>query len=165
MIRAIVLTILLSMTVSQVEFLPFLNKESKGSHITSRTVYDPNIPNPIGPYSQAMVLQITDGGVVYTSGQIGLNKDGVLVSDNIEDQTHQALSNLRDLLIYSGSSLEQVVKVNIYLINMGDFDVVNKIYGLYFTDKLKYPPRSCVAVAQLPKNAKIEIEAVAFYGN
>ena len=64
MIRAIVLTILLSMTVSQVEFLPFLKKESKGSHITSRTVYDPNIPNPIGPYSQAMVLQITDGGVV-----------------------------------------------------------------------------------------------------
>lgn len=112
-------------------------------------------PAAIGPYSQA----IRAGGVVYTSGQIGLTAEGVLAGDTIEEQTRQVLANLESVLQAAGSSLAQVVKTTVFLVDMNDFAVVNGIYGEYFGDNP--PARSAVQVARLPKDVKIEIEAVA----
>ncbi len=113
-------------------------------------------PKAIGPYSQAVV----HGNTVYCSGQIGLNPaTGTLVGESIEVQTKQALDNLKAVVETSGSDMKHVLKVNIYITNMGDFSKVNDIYKDYFPD-LK-PARATVQVAALPKNSLIEIECIA----
>jgi 2-iminobutanoate/2-iminopropanoate deaminase len=112
-------------------------------------------PAAIGPYSQAVKI----GNLIYTSGQISLTPDGNMVEDGIKSQTRQVLTNLQNILLEAGSSLNRVVKTTIFLAHMSDFEVVNAVYSEFFGDHK--PARSTVAVKMLPKNALVEIEAVA----
>ena len=114
-----------------------------------------NAPSAIGPYSQAIVTN----GFVYTSGQIALTPDGELIQRDIKLQTKQVLSNLKNVLEAANSSLNDVVKVTIYLENMDDFGIVNVIYAQYFADHK--PARSTVAVKTLPKNVLVEMDVIA----
>ena len=112
-------------------------------------------PAAIGPYSQAIVAN----GMVFTSGQIALNPQGEIVSDDIKEQTKQILNNLSEVLKEAGSSLDKVVKTTIFLSNMDDFKAVNEVYGSFFTEHK--PARSTVAVKTLPLNVKVEIDCIA----
>ena len=115
----------------------------------------PNAPCAIGPYSQAIVAN----GMVFTSGQIALRPDGTFLEGDIEAQTTQVLENLQAMLTEAKSSLNRVVKTTIFLANMDDFASVNAVYGSFFGEHK--PARSTVAVKTLPKNALVEIEAIA----
>lgn len=113
-------------------------------------------PAAIGPYSQAAIL----GNVVFTSGQVPIVPEtGELVTDDIRKATKQSLENVKTILENSGSSLEKVAKVNIFISDMNNFAAVNEVYAEYFSTHK--PARSCVEVAKLPKDALIEIEAIA----
>ena len=114
-----------------------------------------NAPCAIGPYSQAIVAN----GMVFTSGQIALRPDGTFLEGDIEAQTTQVLENLQAVLTEAKSSLNRVVKTTIFLANMDDFASVNAVYGSFFGEHK--PARSTVAVKTLPKNALVEIEAIA----
>jgi len=112
-------------------------------------------PSAIGPYSQAVVAN----GMVYTSGQIALTPDGVMLQDDVVIQTKQVLQNLQAVLEEAGSSMSQVVKTTIFIASMDDFSVINEIYEDAFGSHK--PARATVAVKTLPKNALVEIDAVA----
>ena len=112
-------------------------------------------PIAIGSYSQAIVAN----GMVFCSGQIALNTEGEMVGETAASQTKQMLENLRAVLCEAGSNLEKVVKTTIYLTNIEDFPAVNEVYAHFFGE-IK-PSRATIAVAALPKNAKVEIEAIA----
>ena len=117
-----------------------------------------NAPEAIGPYNQAIVVK--DAGLVYTSGQLGLDPGtGDLVTAEIVAQTEQVLKNLQAVLEAAGSGLDKIIKTTVFLANMDDFSTVNRIYGQFFDSH--QPARSAVQVARLPKDALIEIEAVA----
>lgn len=121
----------------------------------SQTVYTPNAPAAIGPYSQAIVCN----GLVFTSGQIAINPASQKVeATTIEEQTKQVLSNLTAVLEAAGSSMEKVVKTTCFLANMEDFAAFNAIYAQYFPGR---PARSCVAVKTLPNQVLVEVEAIA----
>ena len=112
-------------------------------------------PAAIGPYSQGVVVN----NLFYSSGQIPLTAEGVLIEGSIEEQTNQVFKNLQAVLEEAGASLSSVVKATVFLKDLSDFEQVNGIYGDYFGDHR--PARSCVQVAKLPKDAGIEIEVVA----
>ncbi|OQX74069.1 MAG: deaminase [Campylobacteraceae bacterium 4484_4] len=112
-------------------------------------------PAAIGPYSQA--VRIKD--LVFTSGQIPLRPDGTLVEGDIKEETRQVLTNLRAVLEEAGSSLDRIVKTTIYLADMEDFATINGVYAEFFSGN--FPARSTVAVRTLPKNVRIEIDAIA----
>jgi 2-iminobutanoate/2-iminopropanoate deaminase len=112
-------------------------------------------PSAIGPYSQAVVAN----GMVFTSGQIALTPEGVMLENDIVIQTNQVLKNLKAVLEEAGSSMDSVIKTTIFLASMDDFTVVNEIYAEAFGSHK--PARSTVAVKTLPKNALVEIDAVA----
>jgi 2-iminobutanoate/2-iminopropanoate deaminase len=113
-------------------------------------------PKAIGPYSAA----VRAGQFVYTSGQLGFDPaTGELVSGGIEAETTQALTNLMNVLEAAGSSLEQVVKVTVFLRDIKDFAAMNAVYAQFFT--ARHPARSAFQVGALPKNGAVEIEAVA----
>jgi len=112
-------------------------------------------PSAIGPYSQAIAVN----GMVYTSGQIALNTEGVMVGDDVETQTHQVMKNLREVLRAAGAEYNDVIKTTIFLADMDDFAKVNTIYAEYFGDHK--PARSTVAVKTLPKNALVEVDCIA----
>ncbi|NWF66728.1 MAG: RidA family protein [Campylobacterales bacterium] len=112
-------------------------------------------PQAIGSYSQAIIIN----NMVYTSGQIALKTDGSFLDGDIKEQTSQVLTNLSNVLNAAGSSLNQVVKTTIFLANMDDFLAVNEVYATFF--KEHKPARSTVAVKTLPRNALVEIEAIA----
>jgi len=112
-------------------------------------------PSAIGPYSQAVIAN----GMVYTSGQIALTPDGVMLENNVVIQTKQVLQNLKAVLEEANSSMDLVVKTTIFIDNMDDFVTINKIYEEAFG--LHKPARATVAVKTLPKNALVEIDAVA----
>ena len=112
-------------------------------------------PSAIGPYSQAVVAN----GIVYTSGQIALTPEGVMLEGDVVIQTKQVLENLKAVLEEAGSSMSQVVKTTIFIDSMDDFAVINKIYEEAFGSHK--PARATVAVKTLPKNALVEIDAVA----
>jgi len=120
-----------------------------------RTIQTDQAPQAIGPYSQAMKV----GDFIFTSGQIALTPNGVMVQDDIELQTTQVMQNLKAVLEAAGSSLQNVVKTTIFLANMDDFAKVNAIYEKWFEGHK--PARSTVAVKTLPKNALVEIECIA----
>ncbi len=129
-------------------------RETAGGRETIHTVA---APGAIGPYSQAVAA----GGYVFTSGQIGLDPaSGQLVEGGIEAQTRQVMANLAAVLAAAGLTFADVVKTTIFLIDMNDFAAVNAVYGESFEDGPK-PARSTVAVAALPRGARVEIEAVA----
>ncbi|MBR5136695.1 MAG: RidA family protein [Clostridia bacterium] len=121
----------------------------------AQTVYTPNAPEAIGPYSQAKVL----GNLVFTSGQIPINPaTGAIEATTIEEQTEQVCKNVEAVLTAAGSSLEKVVKTTCFLADMADFAAFNGVYAKYFTGK---PARSCVAVKTLPKNVLVEVDTIA----
>ncbi|ERI94764.1 putative endoribonuclease L-PSP [Clostridiales bacterium oral taxon 876 str. F0540] len=114
-----------------------------------------NAPGAIGPYSQA----VKAGNFVYTSGQLPVNPaTGELISD-IKEATAQSLENVKAILEEAGTSLEKVVKTLVFISDMNDFAAMNEVYAKYFTENA--PARSCVEVARLPKDAKVEIEVIA----
>ena len=114
-------------------------------------------PSAIGPYSQAISIN----GMVYTSGQIALMEDGSdeLLSKDVSIQTQKVLQNLEAVLEEAESSIQNVIKTTIFLANMDDFVTVNEIYEKSFNSHK--PARSTVAVKTLPKNALVEIDAIA----
>lgn len=121
-------------------------------------IHTDNAPAPIGPYSQAVRAA---GSMLFTSGQIPIDPaTGELVEDNIEIQTRQVFKNLNAVLAAGGASLDQVVKVSIFLRDMNDFPAVNAIYADYFPGE-NTPARSTVQVARLPKDVGIEIDMIA----
>ena len=114
-------------------------------------------PSPIGPYSQAILV---DGKFVYTAGQVALDpKSGGLVEGGIMEQTRQAIKNIEQVLMAAGASLSSVVKTTVYLKDMNEFAAMNEVYAEFFAGSS--PARSTVEVARLPKDAKVEIDAVA----
>jgi 2-iminobutanoate/2-iminopropanoate deaminase len=115
-------------------------------------------PQAIGPYSQAIRLD----NLVFCSGQIPLTPEGALTEGDIVVQTRQVLTNLKGLLAASGSSLEQVLKTTVFLIDMGDFAAMNAVYAEFFTSEP--PARSTVQVSRLPRDVRVEIEAIAVRG-
>ena len=114
-----------------------------------------NAPGAIGPYSQGIIV----GDFVYTSGQIPINPATGVMETDIKLATKQSMENIKAILEEAGTSLENVVKTSIFLKDLNDFAAVNEVYGTYFTENP--PARSCVQVAKLPKDAVIEIEAIA----
>lgn len=119
-------------------------------------VFTADAPAAIGPYSQA----VKAGGAVYLSGQLGMNPaTGELVSADVKEQTAQALSNMKAVLAAAGATVDNVVKTTVFLTDMADFQSVNAVYAETFVSNA--PARSCVAVAALPKGARVEVEAIA----
>lgn len=115
-----------------------------------------NAPAALGPYSQALKVN----GFIYCSGQIPINPASSAVEAvSIEDQTRQAITNLKNVLEAAGSSLANVVKTTVFIKDMNDFVALNGVYAEMFGDTK--PARSCVEVARLPKDVKVEIEAIA----
>ena len=113
-------------------------------------------PAALGPYSQA----IRANGMIYCSGQIPINPaTGAIEAQTIEEQTTQAITNLKNVLEKAGSSLAKVVKTTVFIKNMNDFAALNKVYAELFGDTK--PARSCVEVARLPQDVLVEIECIA----
>ena len=113
-------------------------------------------PQALGPYSQA----IRANGFIFCSGQIPIDPAaGAVVATTVEDQTRQAITNLRQILEAAGSGLDKVVKTTVFISDMNDFAAVNGVYAEMFG--ATKPARSCVQAARLPKDVKLEIEAIA----
>lgn len=121
-----------------------------------KTISTPNAPAAIGPYSQA----IQAGNTIYVSGQIPFVPETMtLVSDDVKEQTKQALENIKAILEAAGSNLNQVVKASVFVKDINDFNAINEIYGTYFNETK--PARALVEVSRLPRDVKIEIEVIA----
>lgn len=118
-------------------------------------VFTSKAPAAVGPYSQA----IKEGNVLYCSGQIPLVPEtGKLVEGDIKAQAKQSLENVKTVLAEAGATFSNVVKTTVFIVDMADFGDVNEVYAEYFGDHK--PARSCVAVKELPKGAKVEIEVL-----
>jgi len=116
-------------------------------------------PKALGPYSQAIKV----GGFVFCSGQIPIDPaTNTIEATTIEDQTRQSITNLKNVLEAAGSSLAKVVKTTVFIKDMNDFAALNGVYAEMFGDTK--PARSCVEVARLPKDVKVEIECIAELG-
>lgn len=114
-----------------------------------------NAPKALGPYSPAVKL----GDFVYLSGQIPLDpKTGEVVGTTIEEQTHQVMKNMETVLTEMGLGFKHIMKTTIFVSDLNDFDGLNSVYGSYLAEP--YPARSCVQVARLPKDVKVEIECI-----
>ncbi|UJR16431.1 hypothetical protein I4U23_003333 [Adineta vaga] len=126
-----------------------------------RRIISTSAAGPVGgPYSQGVVI----GQTLYLSGSIGLDpKTGKFAGETIQEQTRQALNNLGEVLKAAGASYKNVVKTNVFLQDMNDFAAMNEVYSEVFAER--HPARSTVQVAALPRNAKVEIEGVAFLGD
>jgi len=114
-----------------------------------------NAPAAIGPYSQAIKV----GNMMFVSGQIPFVPETMeLVSEDVQEQTRQALENLKGILDEAGMSFSDIVKTTVFIKDMNDFGKINEIYAEYFVDNK--PARACVEVARLPKDVKVEIDAI-----
>ena len=121
-----------------------------------KVVITDKAPQALGPYS----VGVKAGNLVFTAGQLGINpEDGEFVPGGIEAETRQALTNLKAVLKAAGASLKTVVKTTVFLRDMNDFSLMNKVYAEFFTSE--FPARSAVQVARLPKDGAVEIEAIA----
>lgn len=122
-----------------------------------KVIYTNNAPEPIGPYSQAIIAN----GFLFASGQVAINPEsGELNLVSISEETHQVMRNVKALLLEAGYEFEHVVKTTIFLSDMGLFAEVNDVYGSYFEGT--YPARETVAVKGLPKGVNVEISITAF---
>lgn len=126
--------------------------------MTRTVVATAEAPQALGPYSQAIALDT----LVFCAGQIPLRPDGTLVDGDIGEQTRQVLTNLQAVLHAAGTSLAQVVKTTVFLADMNDFAAMNAVYGEFFSSTP--PARSTVQVARLPRDARVEVEAIAARG-
>ena len=121
-----------------------------------RIVSTEKAPEAIGPYSQA----VKTGSMVFTSGQLAIDPGtGNMVVGDIASETQQAMQNLSCVLEAAGSSMDRIVKATLFIKDMNDFPIINEVYAAFFSEEP--PARSCVEVSRLPKDANIEIEAVA----
>ncbi|MBS4201480.1 RidA family protein [Bacillus sp. FJAT-49732] len=120
-----------------------------------RIVSTDKAPAAIGPYSQGIVVN----NMFYSSGQIPLTPEGIVVSGGVVEQSHQVFKNLQAVLEEAGASFDSVVKATVFIKNMDDFATINEVYGEYFSEHK--PARSCVEVARLPKDVLLEIEVIA----
>ena len=120
-------------------------------------------PAAVGPYSQGIKVGLPGGGnMLFCSGQIPLDPEtGKIIGNTAVEQADQCLKNLQAVLIAGGAELKDLVKVNVYLTSMSDFAGVNEVYAKYFTTLL--PARAAVEVGRLPKDVKVEVEAVAIF--
>ncbi len=135
---------------------PSLISCKRGSLTMKNEIKTKNAPEAIGPYSQA----IEANGFIFASGQIPIDPvTNELVMGTIEEQTRLALTNLQAVLEAGGSSLDKVVKCSVFLENMDDFTKMNGVYAEFFNSP--FPARAAVQVARLPKDVKVEIEAIA----
>src|SRR3954471_23686883 len=124
--------------------------------MSNQRIASPDAPGAIGPYSQG----IDSGSHVFCSGQLGLDPaSGALVGDGVAEQTERALRNLGAVLAAAGLGYEHVTKTTCFLVDMGDFAAFNEVYARFFREP--HPARSTVAVAALPKAARVEVEAIA----
>ena len=115
-------------------------------------------PKAIGPYSQA----IKHNGFMFTSGQIPLLPDsGEIISNNFSEQVEQCLKNIEAILVEESLNLDSIVKLTVFLVDLSDFDLLNEQFVKYFGHR--YPARSVVEVSRLPKDVKVEIEAICCY--
>jgi 2-iminobutanoate/2-iminopropanoate deaminase len=126
-----------------------------------QAISSPDAPKAIGPYSQA----VRAGQLLFLSGQIPLDPaSGQLVNGDIAAQTRRVMDNLAAVLKGAGLSLDDVVRTTIFLADMNDFAKVNEVYGTYFSSPAKpAPARATVQVAQLPRGARVEIDAIAAF--
>lgn len=113
-------------------------------------------PKALGPYSQGMM---TGGNIVFLSGQLGIDPATNQLQEGVEAQAKQSLENIQNILGTIGLTLENALKVTVFLKDLDNFSVVNDIYASYFQEP--YPARSCVQVAKLPADALVEIEVIA----
>lgn len=120
-----------------------------------QVILTPNAPSPVGPYSQAMRV----GNLIFVAGQIPIDPKTGAIPEGITGQTRLVLHNLAAVLEAAGASLASVVKTTVYLKDMGEFAAMNQVYAEFFTDKP--PARATVEVARLPKDVRVEIEAIA----
>ncbi|MDQ0204810.1 RidA family protein [Pectinatus haikarae] len=120
-----------------------------------QSIMDENTPTIIGPYVQAMIY----GDLVFISGQIAIDPATGKIPSDIESQVRQAIKNAEIVLKQAGSSLKRAIKVNIYMTDLDDFPVINRVYQEMFT--VSYPARSCMEVSRLPGGANFEIDIVA----
>lgn len=123
-----------------------------------KVVSTDNAPKAIGPYSQGITLD----NLVFCSGQIPLTPDGTLVENDIKLQTRQVLTNVKGVLEAAGSSLDRVLKTTVFLADMGEFAAMNEVYSEFFSSDP--PARSTIQVARLPRDVRVEIEAIALRG-
>ena len=114
-------------------------------------------PGAIGPYSQA----VKAGNFIYVSGQLPINSETGAMPSDIKEQTRQSLENVKAILEETGANMDNVVKSTVYLADMSLFGAMNEVYGEYFSGI--YPARAAFAVKELPKQALVEIEVVAFH--
>lgn len=121
-------------------------------------IYTPNAPEPIGPYSQAIKIDSR----IYTSGQVAIDpKSNTFIGGDIESQTRLALENIKAILEAGGSNVSKVFKTTVFLKDMNEFSAMNEVYSEFFGETK--PARSTVEVARLPKDAKVEIEVIAYF--
>jgi len=122
-----------------------------------KIIFTEKAPAPIGPYNQAVL----SGNTLYASGQIAINPEtGDLITDNINDETHQVMKNIAAILETADMTFENVVKSTIFIMDMNNFGAINTVYGSYFNEKTA-PARETVQVACLPKNVNVEISIIA----
>jgi 2-iminobutanoate/2-iminopropanoate deaminase len=125
--------------------------------MSRHAVQSEDAPKAIGPYSQA----IRSGGFLFLSGQIPLDPATMtMVEGDVREQAHRVMQNLRSVLEAAGASLDAVVRTTIFLADLNDFAAVNDVYGTYFASPP--PARSTVEVARLPRDARVEIDAIAY---
>ena len=121
-----------------------------------KTIYTKNVPEPIGPYSQA----VQAGNFVFVSGQVGKDPvSGDMKNENIKVEATQVMTNVKNALAAAGLTMANIVKTTIFLTNMDDFAQVNEVYGSFFTGN--YPARETVQVSRLPLHANVEISVIA----
>ena len=125
-----------------------------------KAMHTDGAPAAIGPYSQA----IKAGDFIYVSGQLPMNPEtGDMLTGDIQQQTRQVLANVKAILAAEGASLNQVVKSEVFLADMGDFLAMNEIYAEFFNGDIK-PARQAIEAARLPKDAGVEISCIAYLG-
>ncbi|ATL91790.1 MULTISPECIES: RidA family protein [Aeromonas] len=119
-------------------------------------------PGAIGPYVQGVTLSNVTGNMIYTSGQIPLDPVSGDIPETIEAQTLRSLQNVQAIVEAAGAQVRNIIKTTVFVSDLNDFAAVNQVYNDFFTEHdAMYPARSCVEVARLPKDVKIEIEAIA----
>ena len=127
--------------------------------MSKKIILTKNAPVPIGPYNQGIIT----GSMLYTAGQIAIDPaTGQFVQGDIKTQTQQVLKNIQSIIEQAGTTMQNVVKTSVFLRDMNDFAGMNEVYAEFF--KNEFPARTTVAVLGLPRDAKVEIEAVAVIG-
>lgn len=124
--------------------------------MSKQVIYSPHAPDPIGPYSQGIQV----GNMLFVSGQVAIKKStGSVITHSIPEETHQVMSNLKDVLAAAQMDFSHVVKCTIFLKDMNNFHKVNEVYGSYFVSQP--PARETVEVSRLPKDVNVEISCIA----